>query len=275
MSKSSEYIHGSSPEEQGRLSLLNQILNEACLKELNLKPGENVLDFGCGLGQFTRLIARTVGSSGHVVGIERDPQQIAQAKRLADAEDELNLVGFREGDVLELPLKDSELKSFDTAHARFLLEHIPRPDQVIEQMTRSIRPGGRVFVSDDDHGNFHPWPEPSGFKVLWHAYVHAYEKRGNDPYVGRHLVSLLHSAGLTAIRNSCVFFGGCAGNERFLAVADNLIAALEGAKEDMLTGDFLDEASFIHGIDGLKRWKVTPDAALWYTVCCAEGILPD
>ena len=163
ISDSSEYIHGSSPEEQHRLSMLNDILNESCLRELNLQSGETVLDFGSGLGQFTRLIARTVGSKGHVVGIERDQDQLLQAKRLADSSEESELVEFRKGDALELPLSESEWGTFDVAHARFLLEHVPRPELVIAQMVRSVRPGGRVFVSDDDHDNFRPWPEPPGF----------------------------------------------------------------------------------------------------------------
>jgi ubiquinone/menaquinone biosynthesis C-methylase UbiE len=275
MSESSEYIHGSSPEEQHRLSLLNDILNESCLRELDLQPGEKVLDLGSGLGQFTRLIARTVGNKGHVVGIERDRHQILQAKRLADSSEESKLVEFRKGDALELPLSESEWGTFDLAHARFLLEHVPRPSLVIAQMVRSVRPGGRVFVFDDDHDNFRPWPEPPGFHALWLAYVRSYDRLGNDPYVGRRLVSLLRDGGLTSIRNSCVFFGGCAGNERFQAVADNLIGALEGAKDAILSGEFLDEESFYTGIDGLQHWKAHPSAALWYTACCAEGVVPN
>jgi 16S rRNA A1518/A1519 N6-dimethyltransferase RsmA/KsgA/DIM1 with predicted DNA glycosylase/AP lyase activity len=100
VSESSEYIHGSSPEEQHRLFLLNGILNESCLRELNLQQGEKVLDLGSGLGQFTRLIAQTVGSSGHVVGIERDQNQILQANGLADRSGESELVVFRKGDAL-------------------------------------------------------------------------------------------------------------------------------------------------------------------------------
>ena len=50
MSESSEYIHGNSLEEQHRLSLLNDILNESCLRELNLQQREKVLDLGSGLG---------------------------------------------------------------------------------------------------------------------------------------------------------------------------------------------------------------------------------
>ena len=271
----SEYIHGSSPAEQERLSLLNDILNEACLRELSLQPGAKVLDLGSGLGQFSRLIARTVGSDGHVIGIERDQDQLAQARSLADSDGETELVEFRRGDAFELPLSEREWGTFDLAHARFLLEHVPRPTEVIASMVRSVRPGGRVFVADDDHDSFRPWPEPPGFQLLWQAYIHSYEKLGNDPYVGRRLVSLLHDGGLTSIRNSCVFFGGCAGNERFEAVADNVIGALEGAKNEMVTAEFLDEESFRSGIDGLKRWKADPAAALWYTVCCAEGVVPN
>jgi len=274
-SGSSDYIHGSSPEEQRRLSLLNDILNESCLRELHPQPGETVLDFGSGLGQFTRLIARAVGSEGHVVGIERDRDQISQAKRLADGSGESKLVEFRNGEALDPPLSEAEWGTFDVAHARFLLEHVPRPALVIAQMVRSVRPGGRVFVIDDDHGDFRPWPEPPGFGPLWQAYVRTYDRLGNDPYVGRRLVSLLRDGGLTSIRNSCVFFGGCAGNERFQAVAENLIGAIEGARGTILTGELLDEESFDTGITGLQQWKANPSAALWYSACCAEGVAPN
>ena len=275
ISERSEYIHGSSPDEQQRLSLLNGILNESCLRELNLRPGEKVLDLGSGLGQFTRLIARTLGSEGHVLGIERDRNQISQAIKLAESSGESELVAFRQGDALELPLRGPEWGSFDVAHARFLLEHVSRPEAVIAEMVRALRPGGRVFVSDDDHGNFRPWPEPPGFPAIWQAYVRSYERLGNDPYVGRRLVSLLRGAGLASIRNTCVFFGGCAGNERFQAIADNLIGALEGARDTMLSEDYLDEAAFHAGMDGLRQWKADPSAVLWYTVCCAEGVLAE
>ena len=272
---SPDYIHGSSPDEQRRLSLLNDILNESCLKELLPRSSEKVLDLGSGLGQFSRLIAHNVGEGGSVVGIERDHNQIAQAKNLAEASDEQDLVDFREGDATDLPLSAAEWGAFDLVHARFLLEHVPGPERVIAQMARAVRPGGRVFVCDDDHGDFRPWPEPEGFQPLWHAYVQSYVTLGSDPYVGRRLVELLHEGGLTPVRNGRVFFGGCAGNERFEAIADNLIAALAGAKESLLAGGLLDQLAFDSGMDGLRRWKAHPSAALWYSACCAEGVAPE
>jgi predicted O-methyltransferase YrrM len=89
--------HGSAPEEQKRLSLLNTILNDACLRELNLRGGERVLDVGSGLGQFTRAMAHAAGKNGRVLGIERDPDQLAEAKRQAEADGEADLAEFRLG----------------------------------------------------------------------------------------------------------------------------------------------------------------------------------
>src|SRR5881398_2072178 len=98
------YIHGTSESEQKRLSLLNDVLlNQAMLREMNLRGDERILDFGSGLGQFSRAMARAV-PRGRVVGIERDFQQLRSAQRLANDDGETNLVDFRQGDVLHLEL---------------------------------------------------------------------------------------------------------------------------------------------------------------------------
>lgn len=79
----SHYLHGTHPEEQRRLSLLNDLLNERALRELGPLGGERMLDVGSGLGQFSRAMARAVGPEGLVVGIERSAEQIAAALRSA------------------------------------------------------------------------------------------------------------------------------------------------------------------------------------------------
>src|SRR5262245_21198511 len=101
----SRYIHGSAPDEQRRLSLLNDILNDACLRELGLRGGERILDIGSGLGQFTRAMARIAGTGGRVVGIEQNRAQLAEARRLATVDGEEELAELREGDALALPLR--------------------------------------------------------------------------------------------------------------------------------------------------------------------------
>src|SRR5688572_21114498 len=120
---SSHYTHGTAPEEQERLTVLNRLLNERCLAEAALVPGERVIDLGSGLGQFSRAMARATGVP--VVGIERSAEQIAEAMRQAEAEVEAHLLDVRKGEVTVPPLGGEEWGQFDVAHARFLLEHVP------------------------------------------------------------------------------------------------------------------------------------------------------
>lgn len=265
----SKYIHGSEPSEQDRLSRLNVLLNERCLHELRLQGTEHILDVGSGLGQFSRLMAR---QGCKVTAIERDTAQIAAARQLAEAANEGNLVDFRNGDALDLPLQAHEWGHYDIAHTRFLLEHVPHPARVIRQMLQALRPGGRIILADDDHSTFVVTPEPPGFSEIWQAYMRSYDRLGNDPYIGRRLVSLLHQAGGKPVYNTLVFFGGCAGDPLFSVVADNLIGILEGARHLILQEGLLSVILFDKAIAGLHEWKTWPDAALWYGMYWAEGV---
>ena len=268
-SKDSQYIHGSHPEEQERLSILNDLLNERCLRELNLQGGERILDVGSGLGQFSRVMAKTAGVQ--VVGIERDVRQLESARHFAEQDGEGELVEFRQGEATNLPLQPEEWGSFDLIHTRFLLEHVPNPDAIVAQMMKAVRPGGRVVLADDDHITFRCTPEPPGYSVLWNAYIRSYDRLGNDPFIGNKLVTLLHRAGAERIRNSAVFFGSCAGNSEFQAYVDNVVGILDGAKQLMLREDLLDEWTFQKGIENFREWGRLPDAAMWYSLCWAEG----
>ena len=122
MTDSGHYIHGTEPEEQRRLARLNDLLNAASADALALAPGERVLDFGAGLGQLSRELARRVGPEGRVVAVERDREQLEEARRLAREAGEEDLVDFRLGEATHPPLADDEWGSFDVAHTRFLLE---------------------------------------------------------------------------------------------------------------------------------------------------------
>src|SRR5437868_8161030 len=102
------YIHGTTAPEQSRLSILNALINEACLREIPLESGNRILDVGCGLAQLTRAFGRAVGPSGQVVGIERSADQVAEALRQARAAREDHLVDLRHGDAGSLPLRVEE-----------------------------------------------------------------------------------------------------------------------------------------------------------------------
>lgn len=268
MTTDSTYIHGTSPDEQRRLSLMNDVLlNQASLRELALRGDERIVDFGSGLGQFTRAMARAV-PNGSVLGVERDPVQLGRARDLAAAEGEADLVEFRTGDVLDIELHER----FDVAHARFVLEHVPDPLRVVKNMLRALRPGGRIVLADDDHDVIRLWPEPPGFYDLWRAYMRTYDRIGNDPYVGRRLVSLIHEAGGKPVRNTWIFFGGCAGMPIFDVLSDNMLGVVLTARQAILTHHLTDSTTFDTAVENYRTWARRPDAAMWFAMSWAEGV---
>jgi SAM-dependent methyltransferase len=240
------------------------------LREMNLRGDERILDLGSGLGQFTRAMARAV-PNGHVVGIEYNEEQLSAAKRLASNDGESTLADLRAGDALNLDLGD-EWQTFDVAHTRFLLEHIPDPLRAVKSMVRAVKPGGRIVLADDDHGVLRLWPEPPGWMSLWDAYMRAYERIGNDPNVGRRLVQLLHEAGAQPVRNTWVFFGGCAGMETFPVLAANMAGVVRTARDTILAHGLFDGDAFDRVMADYAMWSQRPDAALWFSVAWAEGV---
>lgn len=72
-------------------------------------PGSRGLDAGCGVGQPALLLARAVGSKGHLVGLERSPDLLANAAASAGRARLLERISFVVGDIRRLPFADSSL----------------------------------------------------------------------------------------------------------------------------------------------------------------------
>ena len=268
------YIHGTSPEEQRRLSLMNDVLlNPASLREMALAGDESIVDFGSGLGQFTRAMGRAV-PRGRVLGLERDAAQFAESRRLAEADAEAAHVEFRQADVLDPQLGDGEWGSFDVAHARFVLEHVPDPLRVVQNMVRAVRPGGRIIVADDDHDILRLFPDVRSVTALWRAYMRSYQLNRTDPIVGRKLVTLLHEAGAAPRRNTLIFFGGCAGMAHFDVLAANMLGVVLTARKLIVDNALFAAPAFDEAVAEFRAWSARPDAAIWYAMHWAEGVRP-
>jgi len=213
------------------------------------------------------------GPAATVLGIEREAAQRKKAEELRARSALRERLEFRPGDAMALPLREAEWRTFDVVHTRFLLEHVPQPLAVVEQMVRAARPGGRVILEDDDHDLLRLWPVCPEIDALWKIYESTYVAVGNDPIVGRRLVELLQRAGASPTRNDWLFFGACTGHPEFGDYVTNLRGVLVGAREAMLrtqqtTAEEIDDA-----LQALERWAQRPDAALWYCSAWAEGVV--
>ena len=110
-----------------------------------LKPGESVLDVGCGTGALTLAAKARVGQTGKVYGIDAAPEMIERARRKA-VEAGMD-VDFQTAAVESLPFPDALL---DVVLSSLMLHHLPGDlrRKALVEMCRVLRPGGRLMVVD-------------------------------------------------------------------------------------------------------------------------------
>ncbi|MEV0992677.1 methyltransferase domain-containing protein [Streptomyces sp. NPDC049949] len=115
---------------------------EAAVAEFGLRPGDRVLDAGCGTGRALPALRAAVGPAGTVLGADLTPQMLAAARRAGrDGQGALLLA-----DVARLPLRDGVL---DAVFAAGLVAHLPDPEANLRELARVVRPGGLLAL-------FHP-----------------------------------------------------------------------------------------------------------------------
>ena len=153
----------------------------------------DLLDVGCGPGTITVDFARRV-APGRVVGIDRPPDVVDQAKRHAESAGVA--VSIQVADVYALEFPDA---SFDVVHAHQVLQHLKDPVAALREMRRMTRRGGTVAVRDSDYSCF-SWAPLDPLLTRWLAVYRAVARQnGAEPDAGRFLKGWARAAGFLSV----------------------------------------------------------------------------
>lgn len=118
------------------------------LTERLVKPGDRVLDFGCGPGFFTREFAKQVGENGQVFSVDLQAEMLEIVRRKMEKEGLSSRVTTHQcmPDSIHLP---ADLNgTFALATAIFVVHEVPDPETLFQEIALLLKPGGTLFFSE-------------------------------------------------------------------------------------------------------------------------------
>lgn len=187
-----DYILGTHDEELQRLGLQHQLWRGqayALWERARFAPGKTILDVGCGPGFGTLDLAQLVGPGGRVVAVDVSAKFLDYLRQRVPSN-----VEVQQSDVQEMQIGSAR---FDGAYARWVLCFVPRPQDVIDRVAASLKPGGTFAIQDYyNYAALKLAPKSAAFDRVVRAVNDSWRLSGGDPDVGCGFPEMLTRAGL-------------------------------------------------------------------------------
>ena len=201
------------------------------LRALALQPSERVLDIGAGPGLLVANMARLVGPSGHVTGLEINDSMLALGRARCADPGIRERVNFVKADAVALPFTDA---AFDVAVSTQVYEYIADLKAAFAELHRVLRVGGRALILDTD------WDS-----IVWNAsneqrmqrLLAAWMERFADPHLPRRLARWLQDAGFQVDRRQVLVLFNPEYDPNTFSVANGRIMADFAVDRQRMTRD--------------------------------------
>lgn len=130
------------------------------MKRMKVHKGAHCLDVCCGTGDWTISLAHQAGEKGKVIGIDFSQNMLKIGEQKVEAE-KLSNIELMWGNAMELPFEDN---MFDFVTIGFGLRNVPDYMQVLKEMYRVTKPGGKVVCLETSQ------PTLIGFRQIYYLY---------------------------------------------------------------------------------------------------------
>lgn len=179
----------------GQAAALLATLRREDLDQIGLQSSASVLDVGCGAGEVCVELARRVGPTGRVVGVDVSHAMVEAARKSAAAAGVP--LEFQVASAERLPFAD---QSFDVTRAERVFQHLANPVSALAEMTRVTRVGGQVTIFDPDHGQCGIALDDPADRATWETLRTRFLKSIANPHSGTRLAGMMKAAGLAIVR---------------------------------------------------------------------------
>jgi ubiquinone/menaquinone biosynthesis C-methylase UbiE len=167
---------------------------EPLLEPASLQPGQTVVDYGCGPGLLGIELARRVGPSGHVHGVDLNAAFLQRAEKNAAAAGLASRMTFHHIVADRVPLPEA---SVDRVICKNVLEYVDDVVATLADFRRVLKPAGLAHAIDSDWGMLSVEPiAPERLAQLFAAARVAYR----TPLIGRKLYGFMRAAGFRDVR---------------------------------------------------------------------------
>ena len=235
---------------------LGSAYKSLAVEELAVTPGAVVVDLGCGPGADLPALSDAAGADGVVIGLDHDPDAIAEARNRTAARSNVYL------QLTDVHHLDVASAGADRAHTDRVLQHVGDPAQVLSEVARVLRPGGAaVFAEPDwdtlviDHPNV-------ALATAYRSFV--VDKVVRNARIGRQLPRLARNAGLRVARVLPV-------TTTFLdATEADRTLGLQRVTARAITAGYLDEPGAEEWLEHLKTATFFASVTLFVVSCTLE-----